>query len=605
MSTQTLEAKIAELSISDKNITKSIFKSCSAETLHKIWAADNKELEDIRLAKNGRLPQKDKLIDALMLGVNNTAALCLIERIRKEVLTRLCEPVPIVHKINYTNKDGSKKAVPLLVLQKRLREILTVTSPVSTKHFNTENKDPNAVKTYSLGEFFDKFHAKNTELLTELCEVFDIEVPKDAKNAQLRAAVVDGLLLSGLWTFLGSLNIETLRQVAKENGIRKSKEVASKSRLINALLTGELPDAKEDNRPRNAEEVGPKVTISKCDKYQLQQHYYISELIDYCHEHQIKASGSKKELIDRIVAWGKADANGKGKYESTTPYEPRKKSSKSKKSSSDKKSSSKKSKKESSESSESSEEEVADKKSKKSESGKKSSSDKKSSSKDKKKEADKDAVEEDDKPEKDTKKSSSDKKSSSKDKKKEADNDAVEEDDKPEKDTKKSSSKDKKKEADKDAVEEDDKPEKKSGKTKEAPAAEPAETPKAAEAPKAAVPAAADPSEDLPAEEEEEEEENADEISDFANNPESKTIQELAEFCRKFTIDLPEKDKLKKADYVAAINNTVLLLDGEDLKKYDVEVLRKYALASKYGTESELKEMSKNKLAKLISDKSD
>jgi len=545
MSTQTLEAKIAELSISDKNITKSIFKSCSAETLHKIWAADNKELEDIRLAKNGRLPQKDKLIDALMLGVNNTAALCLIERIRKEVLTRLCEPVPIVHKINYTNKDGSKKAVPLLVLQKRLREILTVTSPVSTKHFNTENKDPNAVKTYSLGEFFDKFHAKNTELLTKLCEVFDIEVPKDAKNAQLRAAVVDGLLLSGLWTFLGSLNIETLRQVAKENGIRKSKEVASKSRLINALLTGELPDAKEDNRPRNAEEVGPKVTISKCDKYQLQQHYYISELIDYCHEHQIKASGSKKELIDRIVAWGKADANGKGKYESTTPYEPRKKSSKSKKSSSDKKSSSKKSKKESSESSESSEEEVADKKSKKSESGKKSSSDKKSSSKDKKKEADKDAVEE------------------------------------------------------------DDKPEKKSGKTKEAPAAEPAETPKAAEAPKAAVPAAADPSEDLPAEEEEEEEENADEISDFANNPESKTIQELAEFCRKFTIDLPEKDKLKKADYVAAINNTVLLLDGEDLKKYDVEVLRKYALASKYGTESELKEMSKNKLAKLISDKSD
>eukprot|EP01088_Endostelium_zonatum_P018702 TRINITY_DN6085_c0_g1_i1.p1 TRINITY_DN6085_c0_g1~~TRINITY_DN6085_c0_g1_i1.p1 ORF type:complete len:123 (+),score=34.75 TRINITY_DN6085_c0_g1_i1:213-581(+) len=117
---QTLEAQLAGLSISkDKDVARSIFKQCMQETLHEIWAADNPKMEENRLAegKKGAKLRKADLVEAVLLGVNNTTAIIMVERLTKKQIQLICEPVPIVHKINYENKDGTKRDIPMIVLQ--------------------------------------------------------------------------------------------------------------------------------------------------------------------------------------------------------------------------------------------------------------------------------------------------------------------------------------------------------------------------------------------------------------------------------------------------------------------------------------------------------
>eukprot|EP01088_Endostelium_zonatum_P011274 TRINITY_DN2528_c0_g2_i2.p1 TRINITY_DN2528_c0_g2~~TRINITY_DN2528_c0_g2_i2.p1 ORF type:complete len:490 (-),score=164.16 TRINITY_DN2528_c0_g2_i2:122-1591(-) len=330
---QTLEAQLASLSIKEKDVAQSIFNHCMQETLHEIWAVDNPRMEENRIAegkKAGKMRKSD-LVTALLLGVNNTAARCFVERLTKKQIVLVCDGAPIVHKINYTNKDGTPKDIPLIVLQKRLREVITVKSPF-TQQLDDENTPP-GTQHYYIGDFFDKFHAKNTSLLKDLCSTFDIEVSSSAKNSELRQALVDGLLLSGLYVFLEGLSMALLRDVAENNGFDDVDSVTSKSRLIEALLTGKMPEPKVVNKAPTKKEIGRKRSIANSDKYGLQQHYTAARLVKYCQEHNLKSSGSKAQLIERIISWKNCEtAEGKRKYERKTPYEPKAKSSKSKKS---------------------------------------------------------------------------------------------------------------------------------------------------------------------------------------------------------------------------------------------------------------------------------
>eukprot|EP01088_Endostelium_zonatum_P011273 TRINITY_DN2528_c0_g2_i1.p1 TRINITY_DN2528_c0_g2~~TRINITY_DN2528_c0_g2_i1.p1 ORF type:complete len:488 (-),score=157.81 TRINITY_DN2528_c0_g2_i1:43-1506(-) len=328
---QTLEAQLASLSIKEKDVAQSIFNHCMQETLHEIWAVDNPRMEENRIAegkKAGKMRKSD-LVTALLLGVNNTAARCFVERLTKKQIVLVCDGAPIVHKINYTNKDGTPKDIPLIVLQKRLREVITVKSPF-TQQLDDENTPP-GTQHYYIGDFFDKFHAKNTSLLKDLCSTFDIEVSSSAKNSELRQALVDGLLLSGLYVFLEGLSMALLRDVAENNGFDDVDSVTSKSRLIEALLTGKMPEPKVVNKAPTKKEIGRKRSIANSDKYGLQQHYTAARLVKYCQEHNLKSSGSKAQLIERIIAWSKCETDeGRSKYERKTPYEPKAKSSKSK-----------------------------------------------------------------------------------------------------------------------------------------------------------------------------------------------------------------------------------------------------------------------------------
>jgi len=332
---QTLEAQLANLSIKEKDVANSIFTHCMQETLHEIWAKDNPQIESIRIAERKKVSsiKKSELVTAILLGVNNTAAQCLVERLTKQQVRELCATAPIVHKINYTKKDGSPKDIPLVVLQKRLRQMVTVKSPF-TQGLDDENTPPGTQHFY-LGDFFDKFHAKNTELLKDLCTTFDIQVSASAKNSELRQALVDGLNLSGLYVFLEGLSMDLLRDVAENNGFEDVDSVTSKSRLIEALLTGKMPEPKVLNKAPKSK--GKKRSIGNSDKHGLQQHYTAKRLLEYCQDHNLKSSGNKAQLIDRIIAWRNCETeDGKRKYERKTPYEGKPKSSrKSKKEESD------------------------------------------------------------------------------------------------------------------------------------------------------------------------------------------------------------------------------------------------------------------------------
>jgi len=111
--------------------------------------------------------------------------------------------------------------------------------------------------------------------------------------------------------------LKVLQDVAIKEGLTK-KPVASRDRIVEGLLTNKLPEKRvvaNDDDPPTLKEIGKKKPISKSDFWQMWQHYNLSVIVEYCRENNIKASGTKKEVIERILAWREADKENRKKFE--------------------------------------------------------------------------------------------------------------------------------------------------------------------------------------------------------------------------------------------------------------------------------------------------
>jgi len=78
--------------------------------------------------------------------------------------------------------------------------------------------------------------------------------------------------------------------------------------LIEAIITNEVIQKQEKKKKKVQKVSKTKPDLVKGVEYQdVFQHYYLEELVEFAKKNGLKVSGTKKELIQRIIAWLEGD----------------------------------------------------------------------------------------------------------------------------------------------------------------------------------------------------------------------------------------------------------------------------------------------------------
>jgi hypothetical protein len=168
-------------------------------------------------------------------------------------------------------------------------------------------------------------HAPN-DIILRFAELLEVELDKKQKNLddedikkEVVKQITDSVYFFGFRSLLENLDIPTLQDLAKEYGLKGTTN--TKSKLIYALATQtnikDLPSfnpsaaaateewmeqaAKAANKEKRP---AIKNGVSYHDMYQL---YLLEELVDWCRDNGLKVSGTKKEVINRILAYFDGD----------------------------------------------------------------------------------------------------------------------------------------------------------------------------------------------------------------------------------------------------------------------------------------------------------
>jgi len=136
--------------------------------------------------------------------------------------------------------------------------------------------------------------------------VFEKSVPAEATQEEIIERTVNYMHIVGIKNLLNRLSDEKLEVICKELKLKGSNG-ASRQRLLDAISTR----SNVEHAPKKIKEIifsikKPKIRIGVT--YQdLFQHYYNPELTDYCKKNDLTCTGSKKILINRILAHLKAE----------------------------------------------------------------------------------------------------------------------------------------------------------------------------------------------------------------------------------------------------------------------------------------------------------
>jgi len=263
-----------------------------------LWRADNPDAaEDLRAQK--KTPKKSMITASLLAAINEASAKSVLTRLTHAQLEHMAKPAPIQHKQNYVKKDGTAKYIPVPVYEKRLTELVTG-------------------KDYDMCSFLHAFFDKDREYVIDLLDTFEIEFDEAAKTKDLVDTLNTQVGNMGLHSYLESVPLDVLQDVAIKEKLTK-KVVTSRDRIVEGLLTNKLPEKRvvatgEDDMP-TLKEIGSKKSISKSDYWGMWQHYNLVNIVEYCKKNNIKSSGTKKEVIERIIEWREADKENKKKFE--------------------------------------------------------------------------------------------------------------------------------------------------------------------------------------------------------------------------------------------------------------------------------------------------
>jgi len=207
------------------------------------------------------------------------------------------------------HKKNLGKAIADEVHGHGLKKLLDLVPEKDLEGFGveTKNEDKTKVKREALckrifaamleagpAKYLEKLESS---FLNNLFTVLDVEKPSGATNKKLAEALLQYADSIGVENTLSSLNVTQLQTIA--SSLKLSVDSNSVSVSMDCIINGESYK-KEKKKPAQPSAKKPyiKKGVSKVD---LQQHYYRGELAEYCKNNSLTASGSKKELINRIV----------------------------------------------------------------------------------------------------------------------------------------------------------------------------------------------------------------------------------------------------------------------------------------------------------------
>jgi len=242
----------------------------------------------------------------------------ILKKLSKDVLKDLYERehpeddrkltrVAMVEKLNETIEETG--VTTLLEFMKR-EDLKELSSKVEITWKDEDNKNSKAVissrlkdkiKPSGIDEFLQD--AADVSMLNKLCDCLE-ESPVSTNKDQLVKQVSGAVRNLGAETFWNSFDVTTLQSIGTDLKL-KTKGTNSKRKLVDSILTNSNPEKHEPKKKKR------KITYSKKKKPiekgvtydDIFQHYYVTEVREWCKAHELKTAGRKKELIKRILEY--------------------------------------------------------------------------------------------------------------------------------------------------------------------------------------------------------------------------------------------------------------------------------------------------------------
>eukprot|EP01027_Heterolobosea_sp_BB2_P022223 GEZU01032708.1.p1 GENE.GEZU01032708.1~~GEZU01032708.1.p1 ORF type:complete len:373 (+),score=228.89 GEZU01032708.1:131-1249(+) len=187
--------------------------------------------------------------------------------------------------------------------------------------------------------FLEQF---SMETLEAFCKSMEFQEETEEKE-ELVDAIVQEIIIIGAKSMLSKMTKDYINNIIDHLSLKKS---GTKEDLINRFLAISFPhledDGKDDENNNSSKKSAKSTTSTKkveivqgVTKDQLLQTYYTTELRDWCKSKGLKVTGSRKELIDRIIAFLNGDEkntkpNGKPKKKKPMSEEAKKRKAKEK-----------------------------------------------------------------------------------------------------------------------------------------------------------------------------------------------------------------------------------------------------------------------------------
>eukprot|EP01114_Cavostelium_apophysatum_P006484 TRINITY_DN1780_c0_g2_i1.p2 TRINITY_DN1780_c0_g2~~TRINITY_DN1780_c0_g2_i1.p2 ORF type:complete len:298 (+),score=96.84 TRINITY_DN1780_c0_g2_i1:1710-2603(+) len=232
-----------------------ILKNVSVSHLEKIV-----EVEKIYVRKDAA---RTHLVDAISEEVNTIGVKHLTMMLKKTQLSEICASLGI---------EAESKPV----LQKRLYE---------------------AIVKQGASDFFGALDKKSLQVIMA---AMGEDTAVDAKKSAKRLA--DLIEILGSEVFFARFEVPFLKELMRDMEL-ETNSVASKNSLVRAII--DQTDAEKATRPNTEIKFSKsKKEIAKGITYQdIFQWYKVEEVRDWCRDNELKVSGTKPELINRVLAF--------------------------------------------------------------------------------------------------------------------------------------------------------------------------------------------------------------------------------------------------------------------------------------------------------------
>ncbi len=276
-----------------KDLITDILRNLSTETLQDLYLRDNPDQKDDEVS------DKD-MIAAISDKIENSSIKILVSCLNAEQMRKVLEDE------GYTFKEGESKR-SLAVLSRRIEEKMATTG---VENFLAKNLDK--------------------ELLKAIAEDMDIEATDDKQEIVAREATNAAKEL-GIEKYLSSFEVEHLYNICDDLKLKNCDKSKNKRKLLECIIKQEDLEVEDVPKKKKAKTVSTKKkALKKGITYdEIFQHYYLEELRSFCKDNELKTSGTKKDLIKRILAFfeggieatdsttKKGRGKGKGKGKST------------------------------------------------------------------------------------------------------------------------------------------------------------------------------------------------------------------------------------------------------------------------------------------------
>jgi hypothetical protein len=181
-------------------------------------------------------------------------------------------------------------------------EFLGITTPNDNKKTMTDTMKKEIKKEEEIENFFKKL---NEKILLEFCTSLRCQPSESMKKEQMIQLLMEEILILGYKICFHSMMKSFLVEVCEALDIKVSRK--KKPELINDIIGLNYPHLigqTGEEEGEEKEEEKEKAEFKKGVTFQeLYDSYYTNELSDFLKKKEQKSSGTKKELIRRIISF--------------------------------------------------------------------------------------------------------------------------------------------------------------------------------------------------------------------------------------------------------------------------------------------------------------